>query len=80
MPLKDGKGPQRGGSGIGGGRGGGRGGGKGGGRMGGSFSAGTGGNCMCPNCGATSSHERGVPCNQITCPKCGAIMTREINS
>jgi len=34
------------------------------------------GNCVCPSCGATAPHKRGVPCYDMTCPKCGAKMTR----
>ncbi len=45
------------------------------GRMGG-FGLGPGGNCVCPSCGYTETHIRGVPCYQKTCPKCGSKMTR----
>ena len=32
--------------------------------------------CICPECGYEESHkERGVPCDQSECPKCGCIMT-----
>ena len=51
--------------------------GQGRGRMGGPFSAGPGGNCVCPKCGHKESHAAGQPCNQKTCPKCGTAMTRE---
>jgi hypothetical protein len=71
MPRGDGTGPQ--GMGPGTGRGQGRGGGRG--RMGGK-SMGPGGTCICPSCGATVPHKRGVPCYQQTCPQCGARMTR----
>jgi len=30
--------------------------------------------CRCPKCGATITHQRGVPCTQIRCPKCGSNM------
>jgi len=30
--------------------------------------------CVCPECGHTSSHKRGTPCADITCPECGAKM------
>jgi len=70
MPRGDGTGPTGGGRGAGQGRGGGRG------RMGG-FGAGSGGNCVCPNCGATVPHKQGRPCFEVECPKCGTIMTRQ---
>ena len=49
----------------------------GGGRGGGPFAAGPGGDCICPECGHKVPHVAGQPCNQKTCPKCGATMTRE---
>ncbi len=58
----------------GGGRGSGRGGGRGLGR--GGQALGPGGNCVCPNCGATVPHRQGVPCIDVDCPKCGRKMTR----
>jgi hypothetical protein len=45
------------------------------GRMGG-FGAGPGGECVCTSCGHTVPHQRGVPCYQMKCPKCGSPMTR----
>jgi rubrerythrin len=33
--------------------------------------------CVCPECGTTTSHERGTPCNESKCPKCGAKMIGE---
>lgn len=31
--------------------------------------------CECPKCGHTEDHaSRGTPCNEVTCPKCGAKM------
>ncbi len=71
MPGRDGTGPL--GQGSGTGRGLGRGGGRG--RMGGQ-GAGSGGMCVCPDCGTKVEHKAGVPCYEMTCPKCGAKMTR----
>jgi len=74
MPGKDGTGP--GGSGTGRGQGGG--GGRGGGGQGGNRpGAGPQGNCVCLSCGATAPHQAGQPCSQITCPQCGARMSRQ---
>jgi len=49
--------------------------GRGGGRMGGR-GLGPGDTCVCPSCGTKVPHKRGVPCYEMTCPKCGAKMTR----
>ncbi|MHA1482896.1 MAG: DUF134 domain-containing protein [Candidatus Heimdallarchaeaceae archaeon] len=57
------------------GRGMGQGMGAGRGRMGGT-AAGPNGNCICPKCGTTASHQIGIPCTQQKCPKCGQAMTR----
>ncbi len=38
---------------------------------------GPGGDCICPKCGKKASHEFGVPCRQVRCPECGAVMVRE---
>jgi hypothetical protein len=46
------------------------------GKKGGRFAAGAGGYCRCPACGATMAHQRGVPCFERVCSKCGAKMTR----
>jgi hypothetical protein len=62
---------------TGGQSGGGQGQGGGGRGRGGGFGSGPGGNCVCPNCGTKQPHQQGRPCYQITCPKCGAKMTRE---
>jgi len=37
---------------------------------------GPGGMCVCSQCGHSQPHERGVPCMQIKCPKCGGAMCR----
>lgn len=39
--------------------------------------SGPGGNCVCPECGAKVAHTTATPCNQVSCPKCGATMTKE---
>lgn len=76
MPRGDGTGPF--GQGSGTGRGMGRGMGKGMGRMGGNRpGAGPSGSCLCPSCGTRVPHEAGVPCYNLSCPKCGAKMIRE---
>ncbi|MHC1579525.1 MAG: hypothetical protein ACXQTZ_02570 [Candidatus Alkanophagales archaeon] len=69
------------GRGAGMGRGAGRGGGWGGGMgrgPGGGMGRGPGGECECPNCGHRVPHQRGVPCRQVTCPKCGTPMVRAV--
>lgn len=38
--------------------------------------AGPGGQCVCPECGATVEHETAKPCNERDCPECGTTMTR----
>lgn len=42
----------------------------------GGMAAGLGGECVCPKCGHTQPHERGIPCIQVMCPACGAAMNR----
>jgi len=46
-----------------------------GGRMGG-LGLGPGGILVCPGCGTTVVHQRGVPCFTVACPACGATMVR----
>ncbi len=72
MPRGDGTGPA--GQGPGTGRGLGRGQRRG--RMGGPFTAGPGGECVCPRCGYRAPHATGQPCNQKSCPACGSPLTR----
>ena len=38
--------------------------------------AGPGGKCVCSSCGHIMPHAVGVPCYQISCPKCGQQMVR----
>ncbi len=66
MPRGDGRGP---GTGRGLGRGGGRG------RIGGR-GLGPAGECICSNCGHRLSDQRGIPCYEVSCAKCGTHMTR----
>lgn len=49
------------------------------GRMGGPFAAGPGGSCTCtnPECKNEVTHQAGVPCYQMKCPKCGSPMVRK---
>jgi hypothetical protein len=74
MPRRDGTGPTGQGQGTGRGMGMGRGGRRG--QMGGP-GLGLGGQCVCPSCGATKAHQRGVPCTQMRCPRCGQPMARQ---
>ena len=45
---------------------------------GGGYSAGPGGQCVCPACGTTVAHQVGVQCYVVSCPSCGSIMTRAL--
>jgi len=38
---------------------------------------GPGGTCVCPNCGYEEEHQRGQPCYEKECPKCGTKMMRD---
>ncbi len=42
----------------------------------GGAAAGAGGTCRCTRCGHEEPHERGVPCTERTCPKCGSSLVR----
>jgi len=33
--------------------------------------------CVCPECGYKTEHEKGVPCNEKTCPECGSSLVGE---
>lgn len=35
------------------------------------------GECVCPSCGRSFSHRRGVPCAMMVCPRCGSPMMRK---
>ena len=37
---------------------------------------GKGGECICPKCNTSVPHQRGVPCQDERCSKCGAKMLR----
>ena len=53
--------------------------GRGRGRMGGPLAGGPGGVCVCTNsqCKHTVSHQAGIACFNMKCPKCGSPMTRK---
>ncbi len=33
--------------------------------------------CICLRCGERVPHERGIPCQEMRCPKCKAALVRE---
>jgi predicted Fe-Mo cluster-binding NifX family protein len=37
---------------------------------------GPGGFCQCPACGMKLPHEQGIPCVQVSCPRCSQMMER----
>ena len=45
--------------------------------MGGPAAAGPSGTCVCVQCGHKEPHERGKPCTEKRCSKCGAAMRRQ---
>ena len=46
------------------------------GRQPGGFGLGPSGECMCSSCGTRVPHQRGVPCYETRCSRCGQPMTR----
>ncbi len=38
---------------------------------------GPGGICVCPQCGKTLPHQRGIPCTQLLCPSCRHTLIRK---
>ena len=42
----------------------------------GRLSQGPAGDCICPKCGHKVSHQRGIPCLEMKCPKCGIALVR----
>lgn len=35
------------------------------------------GTCVCQYCGYLEEHQKGVPCNQMKCPRCGVTLKRQ---
>ena len=46
--------------------------------MGGGLGLGPGGYIVCPDCGYSMPHRRGVPCYAVQCPNCGTSMVRQM--
>ena len=42
-----------------------------------SHDMGSGDRCICPKCGETIAHRRGISCQEEHCPACGAKLLRE---
>jgi len=40
--------------------------------------SGSGGSCLCPNCGIKLPHQQEKPCSTIVCPKCGTRMVKAL--
>ena len=36
--------------------------------------------CVCPQCGYSTPHEQGIPCNTKKCPECNVFLIREQNA
>ena len=45
--------------------------------FGGGRGMGSQGYCICLRCGYRAPKQPGVPCREMRCPKCGAVMVRE---
>lgn len=44
------------------------------------YGMGLGGECICPDCGYKTVHERANPCLGMPCPKCGTTMIRDMST
>jgi hypothetical protein len=51
--------------------------GQGRGRVGDESNPGPSGSCICVGCGHEEPHDRGIPCVERKCPRCGKQMIRE---